>query len=263
MKSYLAFVKGYMTTFIVYRAGFIFTFIGNCVYMGLIYFLWKNIYSGAATLHGMSFNHVFVYLSLAGSLFVLFKTFAGWNISKKIIDGSIIMDLIKPLDFQLQTLFGAIGVALSSLITVTLPSVLVLFLVFGGSLNGGIGLFFFPIGLSFAFLISFALDYVVGLISFYTHSLWGINMTKEVVVSLFSGALVPLQYYPEALRAVVKYLPFQAIYHVPLTLATSPGLTPVDCLSLLFVQLCWVLILFTASRLFFRVAVRVLMVSGG
>ncbi len=88
-------------------------------------------------------------------------------------------------------------------------------------------------------------------------------MTKEIVTTLLSGALVPLQFFPEAIQRVLELLPFQAIYHVPLMLITSADLTFADCLRLLGTQVFWVVTLFAISRLFFSRALRVLTVSGG
>jgi len=263
MRSYLSLTKGQLMGFVVYRLGLFLTLIGNLLYIGLIYFLWQNIYKNANTIRGMTFEQAFLYLALAGSIFILFKTWVDWAISRRIINGAIIIDLIKPLDFQLQMLFNSAGMALSSLLVITLPSLIFLFLVMRSGFSIGINLAFFPIAVVLAFLISFTLDYTIGLTSFYTESLWGISMTKEIVTSILSGALIPLPFFPEVVQRILKFLPFQAIYHVPLTLVTAQDLDVIDCLELLGTQLIWVIVLFVLSRLWFRRVIRVLTVSGG
>lgn len=263
MKRYLAVAKGMVMSFAAYRAGIFFTFIGNLLYMGLIYFLWRKIYQNDAMIHGLTFNQAFIYLALAGSIFILFKTWTEWAISRSILDGSIIVELIKPVDHQLMALAHTAGFALSNLVLITLPSALALFLFFRAEISLGIGTALFPLSLVLAFLISFTFDYTVGLTSFYTESLWGISMTKEIITSLLSGALVPLQFFPEGARRVLGLLPFQAIYHTPLTMFATPDLALNDYAKLLAVQAFWVVALFTASRLFYHRAVRVLTVSGG
>lgn len=263
MRAYLTMVKGVFITWIIYRFGFFFTLLGNLLYMTLIFYLWKSIYKGSETLRGMTFNQAFIYLALAGSLFVLFKTYTDWSISNRVIDGSLITDLIKPLDFQMITLARTAGLTLFNVIMITIPSILVVFLVFRAEMQLGIGLLFFPLALVLAFLISFALDFAVGLTAFYTESLWGISMTKEIVTTLLSGALIPLQFFPEAAQRVLKLLPFQAIYNVPLTMVISPNLGVGYYLENLAVQLFWVALLFLLSRWFYSRAFRVLTVSGG
>jgi ABC-2 type transport system permease protein len=263
MKSYLAIVKGSFMATTMYRFSFFFTLIGNLLYIVLLYFLWGSIYRDVESIRGMSFNQAFVYVALAGSIFTMVKTWADWEISWHITSGAIIMELIKPLDFQLQVLSHMVGFMFFNFTMIALPSALVLLLIFGAEIEIGVGLIFLPVGLFLAFLVSFALDYIVGLTSFYTESIWGISMTKEIIATTLSGALVPLQFFPDTVQHILRLLPFQAIYHVPLTMLTSSDLEVRACVELVGTQMIWVLALFLLGRLFFSRASRVLMVSGG
>ena len=263
MKPYLTLVKSIFATVVIYRVGLFFTLIGNLLYTVLIYFLWRSIYQGSETIRGMTFDQTLIYLALASSIFVLLKTWTEWFMTRTINDGSIATELIKPIDYQVCMLFRTAGFVLVNMVVITLPSVLVLFLVFGVRIETGIGLAFAPVALLLAFLISFTFDYIVGTSGFFTESTWGISMTKEIITTLLSGALVPLQFFPEGIRRVLELLPFQAIYHVPLTLITSPDLALADCWRLLASQVFWVVALLIISRVFFRQALRVLTVSGG
>jgi ABC-2 type transport system permease protein len=263
MKSYVALVRSSYMAAMMYRFSFIFTLIGNLLYIALLYFLWGSIYRDVDTIRGMSFNQAFVYVALAGSIFTMVRTWADWEISYHITSGSIIMDLIKPLDFQLYALSRTVGFLFFNFTMIALPSALVLFLFLGAEIEVGVGLFFLPAALVLAFLVSFAIDYIIGLTSFYTESIWGISVTKEMITTLLSGALVPLQFFPDVVQRILRCLPFQAIYHVPLTMLTSPDLGMRACAGLLGAQTAWVLILFLLGRFFFTRASRVLTVSGG
>jgi ABC-2 type transport system permease protein len=263
MRAYLALTWAVYKVWNAYRFSAVFTLAANLLYMVVIYFLWRSIYGGAGTLRGMSFNQAFVYLTLAGSIFNMLKTWTDWSISRDILNGRIVIDLIRPLDYQLQMLFSTVGSVLFNLAVIGVPSVALLVLAFGAQITPGIGLLFFPAALVFAFLLSFLLDYIVGLTSFYTESLWGISMTKEIIVSVFSGALVPLQFFPELAQALLRLLPFQAIYHIPLSMVVTPDLGAGAYLSLLGTQLFWVAALFAFSRLFYARASRVLFINGG
>ncbi len=127
----------------------------------------------------------------------------------------------------------------------------------------GPGLIIFPFSLLMAFMISFYIDYFVGLLGFYSESVWGLSTVKEIIVTVFSGALIPLQFFPEAMQKVLLWLPFQAIYHTPLMMVTKPDQGWEIFLPMLFVQLFWVVILFIATRLFYNQAIKVLRISGG
>ena len=88
-------------------------------------------------------------------------------------------------------------------------------------------------------------------------------MTKEIIVTVFSGALIPLQFFPEAIQKVLFWLPFQAIYHTPLMIMAKPDLGLAVFLPMLLIQVAWAVILFVLGRLFYNQAIKVLRIAGG
>ncbi len=264
MRRYLALTKGDFMASAAYRVHFIFIFATNIFYIVLLYFLWKAIYGDPTkVMNGMTFNQVFTYLALASSIFCLFQTYMEWEMSRNVLSGNIVIDLIRPLELQLRMMFTDLGFALTNLITITIPSLLVIIFIFKSQINFGVNMLFFIVGVVFSYLISFSISFLVGLISFYTQSIWGFFFAKEGVVLLLSGAAIPLSFYPGMLRKIVDLLPFQAIYNIPLTILTSPGLVFNECFRLLGVQLIWVIVLFSAGRFFYNRAIKVITVNGG
>jgi len=263
-------VRRYLTVFrasfqinLAYRAHFLFLLFGNAVYIVVTWFLWKSIYGSSASLNGMSFERAFTYLALAMSIFVLLQTWVEWNMSQRIISGDIVVDFLRPLDYMTMTMFDILGFAAGNLIAIALPSFLIVAFVFGMPIPLGANLILCLVSLAFAFLISFFIDFSVGCLGFYTESTWGISMTKEVVVLALSGALVPLQFYPESLRRVIEWLPFQAIYNVPLAILMNEGMAPLKTLGLLGTQAAWAALLFLAARAAFGRSSRAVTVNGG
>jgi ABC-2 type transport system permease protein len=148
-------------------------------------------------------------------------------------------------------------------LSVSLPSILFLVFVFKVNIQTGIGFLFFPLALVFSFLINATIDYIVGLTSFYTESIWGISATKDIIITFLSGALIPLQFFPEAAQKVLKLLPFQAMYYLPMMMLIEPNQPVSEYFLKLGVQVLWVVIIFILARLFYKRAIRVLRVSGG
>jgi ABC-2 type transport system permease protein len=248
---------------LVYRFGFLFSILGNIIYLGVAYYLWRSIYQQSNTLRGLTFNETFLYVGLGSAVFILLKTYADWIMHFEIQQGTIATYLIKPMDFQLYALFANLGSVLMNLTAITIPTALVMVFVFHVKVTSGPGLFLFPIGLLLAFLISFSIDFFVGLLSFYSESVWGVSMTKEIIVTVFSGALIPIQFFPETIQKVLLWLPFQAIYHTPLMMITKADLGLPAFLPMIGVQLAWAIILFILTRLFYNQAIKVLRISGG
>lgn len=263
MRGYLAVMRGSFMVGMVYRFGFLFSILGNIIYLGVAYYLWKSIYQHSDIIRGLTFNETFLYVGLGSAIFILLKTYVDWIINFEIREGAIASYLIKPIDYGLYTLFASLGSLLMNLMAITIPTILMLTLVFKVKFTLGSGLVIFPLSLFLAFMISFFIDYFVGLLGFYSESVWGLSTVKEVIVMVFSGALIPLQFFPEALQRILVWLPFQAIYHTPLMMITRPNQTWDTFLPMLFVQVFWAVSLFIATRLFYNQAIKVLRISGG
>ena len=263
MSRYLAVTRGGFMLGFIYRFTFIFTLVGNIVYLGVAYYLWKSIFTHADVIRGMTFNETFLYVGLGSSVFVLLKTYTDWFIHSDIREGMIANYLIKPVDVGIYYMFSSLGLFLFNVAIITIPTFLLLAFVFKVQFTIGPGLLVFPISLLMAYLITFSLDYFIGLFGFYTESVWGLSTTKEIIVTVFSGALIPLQFFPDAIQKILFWLPFQAMYHTPITMITHPDQSWDVILSMLTVQLFWVAALFIGTKLFYVQAVKVLRISGG
>lgn len=263
MRSYWPIARATYMIGLVYRFGFLFAIFGNIVYLGVAYYLWKSIYRYSDVIRGLTFNETFLYVGLGSAIFILLKTYADWIIHYEIREGAIATYLTKPMDFQIYALFANLGSLLMNLTAISIPTALVMAFIFKVKVAFGPGLFLFPIGLLLAFLISFSMDYFIGLLGFYSESVWGLSITKEIFVTVFSGALIPLQFFPDAIRNVLLWLPFQAIYHTPLMMITKADQGLGVFLPMIAVQLFWAVALFILARLFYNQAVKVLRIAGG
>lgn len=263
MRVYLPIARATFMLGLVYRFGFLFTILGNIVYLGVAYYLWRSIYSHSDVIRGLTFNETFLYIGVGSAVFILLKTYADWFIHHEIREGNIANYLTKPIDYQIYNLFANIGTLLVSLVAISIPTAIMLGFVFQVKVPFGIGLFLFPISLFLAFLVSFSIDYFIGLMGFYSESVWGLSITKEIIVTTFSGALIPLQFFPETIQKVLYWLPFQAIYHTPLMMLTRPDQAWNVFLPMLSVQVLWAIFLFFAARLFYNQAIKVLRIAGG
>ena len=263
LRSYLAILRGSMMVSVTYRFGFFFNILGNIIYMTVVFFLWRSIYANNDTLRGLTFHETFLYVALGSAVFILLKTYADWFISFEIREGMIAIHLTKPIDYQLFSLANSLGGMLMSLAAITLPTAVMLVFVFRVPIQSGPGLLLFPISLMLAFLLSFCFDYFIGILGFYSESIWGMSTTKEIFITVLSGALIPLQFFPDWLQRILLVLPFQAICHTPLMMVTRPDQDLNLLLSMLGVQAAWVVASFVLTRLFYNQAIKVLRVAGG
>lgn len=263
MKGYLALIKASVLVNLAYRGHFFFTLAGSILGMVLQYFLWKAIYAGAAVMNGMTFNQTFTWVALSSTAFTTFVTYVDWDMCYSVIDGIIATDLIRPTDYQLFMLTARLGTLALNLVIVVLPSILVLTLVFKASIPVGINLAFFAVSLVLSFLMSYTMEFIIGLLSFKTNSVWGISEAKNVLVRVLSGSVVPLAFFPGWLRSVADVLPFRAMYDVPMRILLYDGADAAACLRGLGLQLAWCLVVGALSRLMLSRSLKSVNVSGG
>lgn len=86
---------------------------------------------------------------------------------------------------------------------------------------------------------------------------------KQVIVLLLSGATVPVAFFPEPLKTIVYYLPFQSIYNAPLTLLLDGAPSPEAVLKIIGVQVVWCIVMTVIGKLFWKISLRQITVNGG
>ena len=263
----LALTKAGIIESLQFRLGTVVMLFGNLIYLALVYFLWKAIYdsSGVSTVNGMTFHDTMIYLILATAIFNLLEMFIVWDMSRAIQSGEIIMHLLKPMRYRLYTFWSYSGAHVNNFFLAFVPTFIVVSFVTNGAIPLGMNLLWFMVSLILALIVNFNIEMLVAPICLYTESTWGINIVKETIVLLLSGASIPLAFFPEGLRQAVEYLPFRAVYDIPLTvlLAKNGTDTLAGLLPKLGIQLFWCAALTVCGNLFWNHAVKKITVNGG
>ena len=133
---------------------------------------------------------------------------------------------------------------------------------------GGIGpdsaanliLFFTSVLISIGLM--FWIEIMVGLVSFFTLSSYGLGYTKTALMSILSGGIVPLFLFPEGVARVLDYMPFAGMVSVPVQIYLGKY-TATEAFSFLGLQIVWVTLLGTGAMTFYRFAMKKVVVQGG
>jgi len=247
-----------------WRMSLFITFLGNIVYLVVIYNLWQAIYASSPydTVNGMTFTDTMLYLVLAMTIFNMTETYVVGSMGRHIQDGSMILNLIKPMEYRTITFFEILGADIISFCMIFVPTFIIVSIITGFAIPLGVNLLLFLPALLFARVISYYIDFFVGTICLYTESTWGINMAKEVLVLLMSGAVIPLAFFPDWLRQVAEFLPFQAIYNIPLQIMLGQ-VTTFETLPMFGVQLFWIGVMYVISGVFWKQSIKTITINGG
>ncbi len=269
IRSYLPFARSVTQTYLSYGVNAIVFMLGSFLRVFLTYYLWMAIFtsSGVETMQGFSRAEMAMYVIIME--FIVRMTFsaeADYWVGDEVRTGAIAMNLIKPISYTGRILAMSFGALFYELVMVFVP--LGLFLRIAGSL--WLGLTFpglaqfgaFMASVLFGFLILFSINLCFGFLAFCLKNLWGLGNLKYVVLTFLSGALIPLTFFPEAVRPVLLALPFSSIHYTPVQIFLG-RLTGAELLRALAVQCGWVVIFYIGSQLVYRAAIRHLTVQGG
>ena len=265
LKKYLTLTRAGIIEALQFRLSFVVMVIGNMLYLIVVYFLWKAIYASAGTdvVNGMTFTDTLIYLVLATALFNFMEMYTVWEIGRNIQSGKIVLDLLKPMEYRKYLFWSYSGSFVTQFFLTFLPTFIAVAIVTHGAIPMGINLLYFVVSVVMAVSINYSIDFIVGTICLYTESIWGINIMKQVVVLLLSGATIPIAFFPDTLRTVVSYLPFQSIYNAPLSLLLNGSPDAETVIKTLGTQLIWCIVMMTISKVFWKTSLRQITVNGG
>lgn len=265
LKKYTSLLRAGILESLNFRLATLVLFFGNLVYIAIIYYLWRAIYasSPADVVGGMTFTDTLIYVVLASSLFSFMEMYFVWDIGRSVQSGKIALDLIKPMAYRHYLFWSYSGSLLTNFFSVFMPTFIVIEIVTGGAVKLGTNLLWFIPAVVMGVVINYNIDFFVGGICLYTESIWGINIMKQVIVLLFSGATIPIAFFPDRLQSVAYHLPFQSIYNTPLTILLMEDPTTAEVLPMILLQLFWCVFLTIFTSVFWNISIRQVTVNGG
>jgi ABC-2 type transport system permease protein len=264
LNKYFSIAKASLEVIFVYRAGFAFNMIGTVFYVVAMFYLWQTIFLGKpGNLGGFTWPEMKAYLIVAFILNSTMTWFDEWQMGADIREGRVATDLARPIDFQLKRFAEATGPVPFELVS-ALGIGAVVAVVFGGIALPAdpVHLALFIVSAALATLLKFAIIYCVSMVAFWTTGMEGVSNGRMAVQNIFSGALIPLVFFPDWLRGFASVLPFQGMISTPaLTyLGAMDGPTTAFMIG---TQAVWVVGLMLFGRLLWRSAIKAVTINGG
>ena len=105
MKRYIGLARNEFMSALTYREHFITSFFTELLFFIVLFFLWKAIYAGRDTIAGMTMEQTYVSISLATCLFRCLSGGIDWEMHFQMLQGDIIIRMVKPVDYMYQMLF--------------------------------------------------------------------------------------------------------------------------------------------------------------
>lgn len=263
MQLYLAIAARAFRRATTYRAAYVAGILTNAFFGALISFVYQALYANGGTVAGLTLNDA---ISYSWTTQALISIGAGWLISHEIAlsirTGDVVTDLMRPWSFFLYWLSRSVGERFYNLLFRGSLTYLIGVLYFGARVPSPADLLAFTPAIALALLVSFGFSFIVQLSAFWMLDNTGVTMLANLVMTFFSGFLLPLAFFPPVLQAIAWALPFQAITALPAQIFLGQ-IPPADIPATLLIQLAWALALTALGLAIQAAAMRKVVVQGG
>jgi ABC-2 type transport system permease protein len=272
LRPYLKFFETRFQSLVQYRAaawaGFVCQFFWGLIMIMVMQAFYR---SSRAPQAPMSLAGVISYIWLGQA----FLGMLPWNVDRDMMmmveDGSLCYELLKPLDLHTYWFMRSLSLRFTTAFLRVLPQ-----LIFSALILPLIGLddwaltmpshhLVYPVWIitvALALLLSASLTTVVNISLIWSISGTGTSQLVGALVTLFSGMVVPLPFYPDRWQKFLRYQPFHGLVDGPNRIFT--GDIPLKEAPLEWgIQLFWILFFILAGRFLIRAGKKRLVVQGG
>jgi ABC-2 type transport system permease protein len=263
VRMYLAALRMSYRRYRAYGAANVAGLITNAFFGALRSYVFIALYRAQPVAAGYDLGAAVTYVWLTQAMIMPVYLWGWQEIALTIRTGAVATDLARPFDYFGFWLSRDFGRALYHLLYRWLPTVLTGLVFFRIRLPTQLATWLlFAVSLTLAIVISFCLRFMINVCAFWTTDIRGINGMVLLFVNFLSGFLVPVAFFPPALRAVALALPFTSIISTPVNILLGQA-HGADTLVLLGQQVLWAAVFVAAARLLVRSATRKVVVQGG
>lgn len=275
-KRYRPFFKAGSMDMMAFKFNIFSWLIVSALQVTCLVFLWIAVYKNSTNgmdsiINGFSFKDMITYLVMINIFtFVSFDGSTSWNINQEIKDGTIAMAFVKPISYRTRFIFTNLGVVSTMILMFGIPSFTIAYIVF--YFMGYIEivsiwsfllyLVLFLISQLIATMLNDVLNYIFGILCFYTTAGFGLNTIRQVIVNFLSGTLIPLSFFPGIFERIVSLMPFAGMAQNPVLIMLMK-VSYLDALKLIGLSFIWLLILELLAWLLFNHASKKVTVQGG
>ena len=184
-----------------------------------------------------------------------------YEISEEIKNGAIAYQLGRPYNYVLYSFSNIMGTAFLRLVLYSLIGyILGVVLVGAPPIDNLLVLPFFVISVALALIIQFFILMSIGLTAFFVEENRPFFFIYQKLI-LMLGTFIPLEFFPQWMQMLLKYLPFSFITWGPAKIVVDFSIQ--HALTTIIPQLIWSVIAITICFSVYRKGVRSVHVHGG
>ncbi|MDH5678666.1 MAG: ABC-2 family transporter protein [Nitrospinota bacterium] len=238
--------------------------VNGLIFIFIFTSLWKNIFSNSQATESVGFTTSgIVSYAVFAMIIRISMSQDDLGVMGKIRTGAIAMDMIKPFNFFGVTLAENVGGTMFHWFTRAAPILAVCLIFFDVSLpRHPVNYLLLAVTWILGYLIYFMVNWLFAMLAFWVIETFSFQLMKYGMFTLFSGGIIPLDFFPDFIRPAVAYIPFMYILYVP-TASFIGHISPAEALGFIAFQGVWVATLGLASVVVWRAAQKKLIIQGG
>lgn len=260
--KYLAILKYSIQNEISYKTNYWGSMIAIIIKIIATYFLWTAVFSTNSKMGKYNLTQMLDYAFISLILSQLNQFSSGRIFSLMIARGEIAVELIRPYNLISKLLFYDLGKKIVDLFKYAFPSLYVCLFFMGLLTSFELqNLPFFIFSASLGMITIQVIDILMAYLAFFSTNTWGLWILRNSVVSLFSGAILPLDLFPTLFIKITNFLPFRASIYDPINILFSSSRSFI--FNILFKQILWLFFLIPLVYTIYNLAVKKVQVLGG
>lgn len=262
MTPYLTYFRKSFKKNAAYRSTVWLQIVASLIQVSIQVAVWTALI-GSGSVDGITRDDMVTYAILNAAMFAFTLTSLYNDVDGRLRTGDIGIDLLRPIQYPLLVLADQLGKAAYRTLFIVVPIVALSAAIFGfsGPVSGTAGLGFVVVIL-LSIIISYSIGYLIALLSFWFLTTFHFSWAIGALTTLFSGAFLPLWFFPDSWATVAGLLPFQFLGFVPA--ATWMGqITGAELVQVIGIGIGWSIVLLATTRMLWDRATRQLVVQGG
>lgn len=264
MSLYYALLRLTFQRQFIYRANAIFNVIGSMLRVLIQISIWVALLGAGGLVDNINLSDMITYTVISLIVRQLISSRVAYTLADKVKSGSICTDLIKPINLKAYLFSEQISSNTFHFLFTGIPVLLLSAFCFGFKLPASISAFvFFIVSLFLAVILMYLIDYVMGLLVFWVKNGDYVRFISGSLFEVFSGAFIPLWFYPGFLVTISKYLPFQLIAFEPISIYLGKTASSTACMKVILLQILWILLFYLLEKVVWNAAQKIVYVQGG
>jgi ABC-2 type transport system permease protein len=260
---YLGFSRVGFVNILAFRLRYFTGIITYALNVTVYYFIWSAVFRGGQSIAGYNLAQMITYISVGWIIRSFYTNTIDQEMAYEMIEGSIAMNLIKPVSVQWMWISRAIGESAFRLVLLTLPTAILISFIFHVQAPASRADFLlFLLAVLGSFFLMGAINFMIGTCAVPLKSILALIRAKFWLIELLSGLLIPMSYFPDKVRMVLAWLPFEHIAYTPLQIYLGK-LDRAGALRALGTQWAWVFALLLLGNMWWGFASRRITVHGG